>query len=322
MVKHRLKRQELVESLFFLFSQEYDSREQESIMDIRIPIDQVIEYLQDKFSVSYSGNQWIFTQIRNYEDEIGSQLFEKEKSGDSRYFLKLNPRMETFSQKKHLYVSQKIKVSNGLYDLIINTPGLSPSGRAVRLLLGAGSTVYHLADIIADRSEDQTDRKSLKYDIYTQNISVLNRFLESRVNHDRIRVFSPGGSMDPVTNSIIGSYGPLFDDVSFDYIIQGTSFLSEGLLYVEQPRETSVKREILSGTKGNKVLILTGHEVRPEIPVQTDPFGKLTDFDTLVIPNNREGVVKNIDRMLLDQEKVLTPEIINWNYRIYRISSR
>ena len=315
MAKHRLKRKELVESLFYLFSQEYDSWDLESIMEIRIPIEDVIHYLQERFSVSYNGNQWIFTQIRNYEEETGTRLFDKEKDEKGRVFMKLHPRMEAFSQKKHLYVSQKIKVCNGIYDQIINTPGLGGSNRPIRLLLGAGSTVFHLANIIANHSEK--DNRS--YEIHTQNISVLNRFLESSVNHDRIKVYTPGGMMDPVTYSVIGSYKSLFGTLSFDYIIQGTSFLADSQLYVEQQRESLVKKEILQNAEGRKVLVLTGHEVRPEAKVSSEPFGQLEDFDYLVIPNNRESCEKNIDRMLKEKEDLLKPEIINWNYRIFAI---
>ncbi len=315
MAKHRLKRKELVESLFYLFSQEYDSWDLESIMEIRIPIEDVIRYLQDRFSVSYSGNQWIFTQIRNYEEETGTRLFDKEKDEKGRIYMKLHPRMEAFSQKKHLYVSQKIKVCNGIYDQIINTPGLGSPERPISLLLGAGSTVFHLANIIADRSIE--DNRT--YKIFTQNISVINRFLESNVNHDRIEVYTPGGSMDPVTYSVIGSYEQLFNSLSFDYIIQGTSFLADGRLYVEQQRESLVKKEILRKAEGRKILVLTGHEVRPAVHVDSEAFGRMEDFDYLVIPNNRESCEKNIDRMLRENESLLKPEIINWNYRIFGI---
>lgn len=313
----RLKRHKLVESLFFLFSQEYDSCDCQSIMELEIPLERVFAYLQAQLSVSYSGNQWIFTQLRNYEEDIGSRLFEKVKKDDGRLFLKLHPQMEAFSQKRHLYVSQKIKTSNGLYDLIVNTLGGYRAGEPVKLLLGAGSTCYHLADILASRSKDDP----LHYDIYTHNISIVNRFLETPVNNPNNRVFCPGGAIDPVTNTIMGSYKPMYGQVAFDYIIQGTSFLSGGLLYVEQPGEVDIKREILREMKGHKVLVLTGHEVRPSVPVDTQPFGRLTDYNTLVISNNKERTVKNIDQMLLEQEKILTAEILNWNYRIYRISS-
>ncbi|OQY32147.1 MAG: DeoR family transcriptional regulator [Spirochaetaceae bacterium 4572_59] len=313
--KHRIKRHDLVKSLFFLFSQEYDSRKNESILDIRIPIDQVIEYLQKQFSVSYSGNQWIFTQIRNYEEEIGFRLFQKEKETDSSFSLRLYSQMNAFEQKRHLYVSQKIKVSNGLYDMISNTPGLTKKSRPVKILLGAGSTVYHLAEILTEKEREFP----FQLEIYTHNLSVINSCLAPHVNHDKIKVCIPGGELDPLTNSIISSSVDFYRDIDFDYIIQGTSYLSRGSVYVETTGESKIKERILKVCKGEKILILTGHEVYPQKTFNMAPFGNFKDFDTLVIPHNRNKVLKNLDQMLVDFKDILTPEILNWNYRIYQI---
>ena len=108
---------------------------------------------------------------------------------------------------------------------------------------------------------------------------------------------------------------------TFDYIIQGTSYLTEGALYVESHLETDLKKSILHKSRGQKVLILTGHEVRPQLPIETPPFGRLQDYDFLVIPHNRNRILKNLDQMLVDFESILKPEILNWNYRIYQIDS-
>lgn len=313
--KHRIKRLDLVKSLFFLFSQEYDSRKDESILDIRIPLDQVIEYLQKELSVSYSGNQWIFTQIRNYEEEIGFRLFQKEKEADSSFSLRLYSQMNAFEQKRHLYVSQKIKVSNGLYDMISNTPGLTRKSRPVRVLLGAGSTVYHLAEILIEKEKEFP----FQLEIYTHNLSVMNSCLAPHVNHEHIKVYVPGGELDPVTNSIISPSAEFYENIDFDYIVQGTSYLSDGSVYVETSGESELKNRILKKCKGEKILILTGHEVHPQKTLNIPPFGELKDFDTLVIPHNRNKVLKNLDKMLVDFEKILNPEILNWNYRIYKI---
>ena len=185
--KHRLKRHDLVKSLFFLFSQEYDSRKDESILDIQIPIDQVIKYLQERFSVSYSGNNWIFTQIRNYEEEIGYRLFQKEKNGDGGFSLRLYTKMEAFEQKRHLYVSQKIKVCNALFDMISNTVEVPGKKKTVKLFLGAGSTVFHLAQLLAEKDTSLP----FSLEIYSHNISVINCFLSSRVDPEHIKVRIP-----------------------------------------------------------------------------------------------------------------------------------
>ena len=299
--KHRLKRHDLVKSLFFLFSQEYDSRKDESILDIQIPTNQVIKYLQERFSVSYSGNNWIFTQIRNYEEEIGYRLFQKEKNGDGGFSLRLYTKMEAFEQKRHLYVSQKIKVCNALFDMISNTVEVPGKKKTVKLFLGAGSTVFHLAQLLAEK--DMSLPFSLE--IYSHNISVINCFLSSRVDPEHIKVRIPGGDLDPVTNSIISPSMNPYGDTDFDYIIQGTSYLTDGAVYVESHLETELKKSILHKSRGQKVLILTGHEVRPQLPIETPPFGRLLDYDFLVIPHNRNRILKNLDQMLVDFRKYI-----------------
>lgn len=314
--KHRIKRHDLVNSLFFLFSQEYDSRKDESILDIRISVEQVLEYLQERFSVSYTGNQWIFTQIRNYEEEIGYRLFEKSKDDDNSYSLMLYSKMEAFEQKRHLYVSQKIKVSNGLFDMISNA-GAGMPGQRANILLGAGSTVYHFARILVEKEAEVP----FPLDIYSHNMSVINCFLAAHVNHDHLKVHLPGGDLNAVTNSIISTEATDYLGINFDYIVQGASYIVNGAAYVEIPSESVMKKKIMSECRGEKILILTGHEVRPTLPVETEPFAQLSDFNTLIIPHNNNKVLKNLDQMLVDYKEILTPEILNWNYRIYRISS-
>lgn len=320
MPTHRVKRQDLILSLFVLFSSEYDKQPFESIMDLSLPISLVKKYLEDRFQVSYSGNTWILTQIKNYEEEIGYKLFEKTASETDAYNLRLYHSMLAFTQKRHLYITQKIKVSNALYDMIkhlaVTKAPLMQNSPAIKLLIDAGSTVCHLADIIAD----QSSQSDIRYTIYTHNISVIQRFLEPHVEQRHIQIHTPRGVVDPITNSILGENTELYSSSSYDMVIQGTSFLYDGKVWVEQEEESHIKEEILKKTTGMKVLILTGHEVRTEIP--PDPkysFGHLKDFDTLIIPHNTEGQIKNLNKMLQDHKEFLEPEIMNWNYRIYRI---
>lgn len=320
MPTHRVKRQDLILALFVLFSSEYDKQPHESILDIFIPIDEVKAFLENRFGVSYSGCSWILTQIRNYEEEIGYRLFEKFPASGDNYGLKLYHSMVAFSQKRHLYITQKIKVSNALYDMLTHLtetqPRQSRPEEKIRLLIDAGSMVYHLADIIAERSADSP----LNYDIYTHNIAVIQRFLEPHVDLSRITVHTPRGEIDPITYSILGENSALYKGVDFDMVIQGVSFLYGGEVWVEQPGESDIKGGILRDTRGLKVLILTGHEVRSEPPLESHPpFGSLADFDRLVIPHNTEGKIKNLNKMLEQHGNLLEPEIMNWNYRIYRI---
>ena len=320
MSTHRVKRQDLILALFVLFSSEYDKQPHESILDIIIPIGQVKAFLENRFGVSYSGYSWILTQIRNYEEEIGYRLFEKVPASGDDYFLRLYHSMIAFSQKRHLYITQKIKVSNALYDMITHLSETRPwrqgGDERLKLLIDAGSMVYHLADIIAEHSCESP----LGYQIYTHNIAVIQRFLEPHVDLSRITVHTPRGSIDPITYSILGENSALYQDVEFDMVIQGVSFLYDGEVWVEQPGESHIKGDILRETRGLKVLILTGHEVRSEPPLESHPpFGHLSDFDRLVIPHNAEGKIKNLNKMLEQHGNLLEPEIMNWNYRIYRI---
>jgi len=312
MPSHRVKRNDLIMSLFVLFSTEYDLQKEESIMDLTLPMERIKAFLQVRFSVSYSGNQWIYTQIRHYEEEIGCRLFVKEKKEDKNFNLRLNPEMIAYEQKRHLYINQKINVSNGLSDLIKNT--LSYNKR-ISLLLDAGSTVSHLANIMALHSY----KEDITYDVYTHNMSVINRLMDSHVNSKTINVYSPRGKVDPITNSILGNSLDLYKENTFDYIIQGVSFLVDGAVFVEQENESRIKKKILLEVKGNKVLILTGHEVRQALPIPLEEFGRLENFDYLVVPSRNKHNIKNMDRMLKTFENILNPEIVNWNYRIYRI---
>ncbi len=316
MSKHRLKRDTLVESLFYLFSHKYDDNQSESIMDVRMSMDDIASYLKETYDVSYSDNKWIYKQIRNYEDEIKTRLFTLEKDREGGSFLRVNGENNSFTQKRHLYISQKIKVSNGIYDLIAHSRKSGRPDQAVKLFLGAGSTLYHLSNIIAAKAAED----HISCDIHTNNISVLNSILSYGSQLANIRISSSGGVLDPVTNTFIGPIGESVLSQEFDYIIQGTSFLVDGTLYVEHPEEALQKEALLKEAKGRKILVLTGHEVLSSLPGDAAPFGSLSDFDYLVVPHNHKGLEKNLDRMLREDESRFRAEIINWNYRIYRMN--
>ncbi len=317
MVKHRLKPQQLVDFLFLLFSRNYDAKDVESIFELEIPLEEVTASLEEHYAVAYSDKQWIFTQIRKYENRTGSRLFDKVRK-DNALFLRLHRNMRSFSQKKHLYISQKIKVSNGVYDAMSHFSRGDSSQNPVKLFLGAGSTVYHLAKIIAERT---TRKDSACFEIHTHNVSVINCLLEAEVNQEKITLFTPGGRVDPVTNAILDPSWGRGNQQDFDFIVLGTSFLKGEELFVEHSEESLTKGQILKESRGNKMLLLTGHEVRPDIQLSISSFGGLSDFNTLIVPNNNAGLTKNIDRFLKAKAEHLVPQIMNWNYRIYKIQS-
>ncbi len=320
MSNHRVKRKDLITALFVLFSSEYDRQMHESILEIAIPVSSIKQYIEERFDVSYSGFKWIYTQIKNYEEDIGYVLFDRILKDDREYYLRIHHTIEAFTQKRHMYITQKIKVSNALYDMISHqceakkeAPSVVP---CTTLLIDAGSSVLHLADIIAKQSAEHT----IRYTIHTHNISVIKRMLEPHVDHDYISLECPRGIIDPITNSILGENMALYRNTTYDMVIQGTSILYNGRVAVEQESESTIKHELLHEVAGSKILILTGHEVRTEQPSKTYwYFGDLKDFDYLIVPYNSEGRSKNLNTMLLEMGQILEPHILNWNYRIYRI---
>ncbi len=177
-------------NLFFLFEREYERSQVESIWELRLPIERVKKELEELCSVHYLSNLWIYTQLRRYEEELGAQLFRKDSAGCGKgsFYLSICDRMLTFSQKQHLYVSDKIKVANGAYDKITN----EAADHRVRVFLGAGSTIYHLANILAERTLLDSSGGP-RYSIRTHNLGALRRLLEPAVNHARLEITLPEG---------------------------------------------------------------------------------------------------------------------------------
>lgn len=315
--KHRLRRKDLVMKVFYFFSEEYEAGEKESIWDLEIPMSDIREYLLTQHGVSYNSNQWIYTQLRRYEDEIGVKLFKKDRNGGGRdnFSIAIHENMIQFYQKQHLYVSQKLKVVNGVYDLIRHEAHLRMISRPIRLLLGAGSTVYHLADILARNSWTDQDR----YDIYTHNLGSLQSLLNHTVNYDKISLSILSGTIDPVTYTIEGTETGFFSEKSFDFIIQGTSCVYDGELYIESHQEYEIKRAILHQCEGTKILVLTKHEFHDSPLENTQPYGKISDYDFVVVPRRVRdtGHRKKYDLRFEECLELMKPEIQNWNYCIY-----
>lgn len=318
--KHRLKRKDLVTKLFYLFSEVYEQSDQESIWDIELPIEQVREHLKTKYGVHYNSNQWVYTQLRRYEEEIGVKLFRKLHRSGSRYnfALAVHDKMIQFYQKQHLYVGDKIKVANGVYDKIHNAAAQGSTGRPIHLLLGAGSTVFHVAQILADKSWEDENR----YAIYTHNLGSLQILLSQNVNYDRISISIMSGTIDPVTYTIVGADISLFSGTEFDFIVQGTSCVYDGQLFIESHAERGIKQAILQECRGTKMLVLTKHEFSDQPIANIAPYGSIHDYDYVVIPRSAsEGVhEKKYDRRFARYATLLTPEILNWNYSIYRVA--
>ena len=305
-------------NIFFLFEEEYERSDVESIWDIRIPIEEIKKYLEENYSAIYRSNLWIYTQLRRYEEELGVRLFRKDSAGrkDGSFCLSICDRMLRFYQKQHLHVSKKLKVANAVYDKIINDSAVKKN-RPIKILLGAGSTIFHLANILAERSWQDP----LKYSIYTHNLGSLKRLVEPSVNYNNIEVFTPTGRVDPVTYTIIGQTNELYESTSFDYIVMGTSWVLDGKLFNESSEEAVIKSAVLKRARGEKILLLTKHEFTDQKLPGLTPYGSLLDYDFVVVPrlNKRPEFKKKYDIIFDGYQDLFTPEIIHWNYPILKI---
>jgi DeoR/GlpR family transcriptional regulator of sugar metabolism len=311
--KHRLKQKDLIALLLTLFSEEYDKAQVDSITDILLPMGAIKTYLQRRVGISYTSDAWIITQVRKYEEEIGTTLFRKAVSQEGAA-LGLSQNITTYEQKRHLYISQKIRTANGVFDLIRNSVEKLPSGDTVSLLLEAGSTVTRVAEIIAQNLH----LLPLKWDICTHNLGVIECLGKTSPAYRNVSISVPQGKFDPVTHLILSDRLELYLDRKFDWIIQGTSFLADGKLYVEKPDEARLKAKILSECKGKKVLVLTGHEATSHLPSPAEPFGAVSDYDYIVYPAMDSGsaAAKRMDREMAPFADTLPVMIRNWSYVI------
>lgn len=305
-------------NIFFLFEKEYERSQVESIWEIELPIERIKKELEELYSVSYRSSTWIYTQLRRYEEDLGVQLFAKDSRGCGKgsFRLSICDRMLTFYQKQHLYVSDKIKVANGMYDKIINE-ARARQAAAVRLFLGAGTTLFHLSEIFARRSWQDP----LRYSIYTHNLGALKRLLEPAVNSANLEVFTLRGRVDPATFAVLGEAAELRALPPLDYIIMGTSYVADGRLYVESVQETEMMKAILRQLSGEKVLILTKHEFSDQPPPGLQSYGRLEDYDFVLVPSGslHRQEAKKYERIFEQYQGQFHPEIIHWNYAILRV---
>jgi len=316
--KHRLKQKELVMNIFFLFERKYEQSTADSVWDIKLPIEEIKSELEEICSIHYRSNLWIYTQLRRYEEELGVQLFRKDSAGCNKgsFYLSINDKMVQFYQKQHLYVSDKIKVANGVFDKIINESKMRQA-TAAKIYLGAGSTIYHIANILIERASDCP----LRFGLYTHNLGVLKRLLEAGVDLNNIDVFTAKGQIDPVTYTILGQVEEIDFEIPFDYVIMGTSYVIGGSLYIESEKESGIKEAILHQAKGEKMLVLTKHEFTERSTRGLIPYGKLQDFDSVIAPVH--GTYGNADKthdLIFERYRNLfEPQIMHWNYVIYKV---
>ncbi len=317
--KHRLKKKDLIMNIFALFSEEYERSTHDSIWDIIIPIEYVIEYLKEKCEVDYKSSLWLWTQMKRYEEDLGVKLFRKVKKDQSNkeFSIAIHYPFENFFQKQHLYVTEKIKVANGVYDLIRNVASINSKQNYIKIILGAGTLCYHISTILADRSWNSR----VKYFIHTNNLGALEQLITPGINNDNIKISIPEGLIDPVTQTITGENNAIYSDAEFDFIIQGTSYVYNGDLYIESNAESLRKKEILRKSKGKKILVLTKHEFVDNLPDGMSMFGSITDYDYVVLPKKSTDsqIKKKCENIFENYSHLFRSQIINWNYEILTV---
>ena len=322
---HRLKREELVMEVFSLISEEYERSDKETIWDICVPLSTIRMRLSERHDTHYSSDQWLQTQLKRYEDEMGVRLFQRTKdhagTGTRQPTLSLVREMVDFYQKQHLYVTEKIKVANGAYDFV-SRKHLSLPGRPnnpdlpCSILLGAGSTVYHLATLFAQGSH----REERRYRIYTHNAGFMQKLLNSSVNFARVSLVALGGELEPVTRTLLSTNLDQVRNEPLDFVVQGTSCVCDGMLYIESSREAAVKSSILHECPGCKLLVCTKHEFSEQPLPNTEPYGKLTDYDYVVVPHSPDREPhKPYEKVFHEHRTHLEPEILNWSYAVHRV---
>lgn len=327
--RHRLRQKDLVAMLFVLFSEEYDRSQADSISEIEIPMNRLRAHIAQETGIAYTGDGWITTQIHKYEEELGIPLFRRAQvRGET--ILGLSQDIRTYEQKHHLYVTQKIRAANGVFDLmhhgIPGSSGIVPhmdhhggsEGKAkIRVLLEAGSTITRVAQVIAENLPSL----DLTWDIATHNLGVLECLGKTAPAFRKVRVSVPAGTLDPVTNLILGENAQFYTGMRFDWIVQGTSFLSQGVVAVERGEEVPVKAGILAGCSGRKLLVLTGHEAVAHMPGDAIPFGKLGDFEYVVHPAlpPDSGAARRLGEQFARSGLKLASLIRTWSYEILKV---
>jgi DeoR/GlpR family transcriptional regulator of sugar metabolism len=311
--RRRLKRKDLVAAVFVLFSEEYDRRGADSILDIELPLKEVRRYLLARFGIDYTSDFWIWTQLGKYEEEANISLFRKREDPEG-LVLGIARDMSTYFQKEHLYVTQKIKVANGVLELMRN----EPEGRSgpLSILLGAGSTVARIAEALVEGLESFPG----PWRVATHNLGVIQTLGRAGPHSSRIELTVPEGRVDPVTNLILWRNEDFYAQLCLDWVIEGSSFLKDGELYVESAEETLIKSAILRRCPGRKVLVLTGHEAVASLPPGLSPFGRVEAYDYVVLPRfSRESSrPSRFDLAFAAVRERFEPFVLTWNYEILK----
>ena len=317
--KQRLRKRDLVENIFLLLSREFDLQDKvDDIRNIRIPVEQVSRFLNENFNLKYSSNNYIFSQIRSFEEESSLRLFEKipDDSGETEFYIAVYSGINSFNQKKYLYTASKLKITNGLYERI-EYYIKEKRKKSLNILLGAGVVIHHLASLIVEKGR----MLDIEFNLYTHSTAVIDLFMQPEAEFDNFNIYTRTGKIDIRNFTINDKFTDFYSEVEFDFIFQGTSCIYNNFLYVSSSEESAVNRDILEKARGEKILVLLKKEFRDSKPEEMFSYGYITDYNYIIVPekNNRSGK-KNCDLIFEKYKEKLTPEIIHYNYSIYKNS--
>ena len=319
MAKQRLRMKDLVTEVFLYLSKKFEQGDEESINEIVMPLEEIREHLNKKYSISYTSNQHIYNQLRSYEDEQGVSLFKKVKGeGNSDDFcITLADHLDGYKQKQMLYITQKIKIANGVFDKIANETEDCPAV-PLKILLGAGTEVYYVAKALVSGVRD----KGMKFKIYTHNLGVIDYLLSEISGLEGLELYTRYEWVDPQNNILVVTGQDHYLSVEFDYIIQAATYILDGNLYIESDYENIQKGLILNKARGQKNLILTKHEFISQQRQNMQSYGSLKQYDYVIIPFSRDRLTNKKEYASLLQQyegDVIEPEITHYNYRVYRV---
>ena len=314
--KQRLRKKDLVDNIFLLLSKEFDLQDEiDDIRNIRIPVEKVSSYLSENYNLSYSSNNYIFSQIRSFEEENSLKLFEKipDSTGKTEFFIAVYSGINSFNQKKYLYTASKLKITNGLYERIEHYVKEKRKKR-LNILLGAGIVIHHLASLIAEKGR----LLDIEFNLYTHSTAVLDLFMHPEADFNNFNIYTRTGKFDVKNFTIIDRFTDFYSEIDFDFIFQGTSCIYDNSLYVSSLEESLIKHDILKKGKGEKILVLLKKEFRDIEPESMHSYGSITDYNYIIVPEKGSASgKKNCDIIFEKYRENLTPEIIHYNYSIY-----
>jgi DeoR/GlpR family transcriptional regulator of sugar metabolism len=273
----RLKKHELVEFVFARLWETARHNDLPSIQSVSLPLDTLREEIAKASGTPRHNNKWIYTQLKKYEQEQGVTLFVHERNDNGEETLRVADTLVSFQQKRHLYRPEKLRLANALADYV--AAEYPSQNNPVDIWMGAGTTIALAAEVLAERVVDTAP----PIHVYTHNVGVLSTFLRPETP-STITVSVTRGTIDPVTYTIIPPQeDPVWPEHT-DIVVQGTSVIYDGGLYIESEAEAAVKRLIVTEGGGTKVLLLTMHEFRTAPPKGMYRYGTIDEYDLVIIP--------------------------------------